>query len=153
MLNASMQPLFVILTFMWLVECFMLSSLDGSQRTALELSGAYSLVWEFMKKIYGSRWSCAKVLLCNSLLLVFPGGRFGNLFDDDPKQWRMYADFIGSAGRSEHAFLFLYGNVQMKYSSKETLTTMVSHAAFLIWQPSYILDIFFLWHLLVILLR
>ncbi|KAL2902187.1 Protein root UVB sensitive 5 [Bienertia sinuspersici] len=27
------------------------------------------------------------------------GGRFGNLFDDDPKQWRMYADFIGSAGR------------------------------------------------------
>ncbi|XP_048501016.1 protein root UVB sensitive 5 isoform X2 [Beta vulgaris subsp. vulgaris] len=26
------------------------------------------------------------------------GGRFGNLFDDDPKQWRMYADFIGSAG-------------------------------------------------------
>lgn len=30
----------------------------------------------------------------------FSGGRFGNLFDDDPKQWRMYADFIGSAGRS-----------------------------------------------------
>ncbi|XP_015086265.1 protein root UVB sensitive 5 [Solanum pennellii] len=28
----------------------------------------------------------------------FIGGRFGNLFDDDPKQWRMYADFIGSAG-------------------------------------------------------
>ncbi|KAJ4971474.1 hypothetical protein NE237_004573 [Protea cynaroides] len=26
------------------------------------------------------------------------GGRFGTLFDDDPKQWRMYADFIGSAG-------------------------------------------------------
>ncbi|XP_020525037.1 protein root UVB sensitive 5 isoform X3 [Amborella trichopoda] len=26
------------------------------------------------------------------------GGRFGGLFDDDPKQWRMYADFIGSAG-------------------------------------------------------
>lgn len=26
------------------------------------------------------------------------GGRFGSLFDDDPKQWRMYADFIGSAG-------------------------------------------------------
>ncbi|KNA08429.1 hypothetical protein SOVF_162670 [Spinacia oleracea] len=26
------------------------------------------------------------------------GGRFGNLFDDDPKQWRMYADVIGSAG-------------------------------------------------------
>ncbi|KAF3657382.1 Protein root UVB sensitive 5 [Capsicum annuum] len=28
----------------------------------------------------------------------FIGGRFGNLFDDDPKQWRMYADFVGSAG-------------------------------------------------------
>ncbi|ONM30133.1 Protein root UVB sensitive 5 [Zea mays] len=26
------------------------------------------------------------------------GGRFGALFDDDPKKWRMYADFIGSAG-------------------------------------------------------
>ncbi|KAI6698438.1 hypothetical protein NL676_018557 [Syzygium grande] len=26
------------------------------------------------------------------------GGRFGNVFDDDPKQWRMYADFIGSTG-------------------------------------------------------
>ncbi|KAJ8444867.1 hypothetical protein Cgig2_029798 [Carnegiea gigantea] len=26
------------------------------------------------------------------------GGRFGRLFDDDPRQWRMYADFIGSAG-------------------------------------------------------
>ncbi|KAI4353342.1 hypothetical protein L6164_002300 [Bauhinia variegata] len=25
-------------------------------------------------------------------------GWFGNLFDDDPQQWRMYADFIGSAG-------------------------------------------------------
>jgi hypothetical protein len=44
-------------------------------------------------------------LIFNSLLIVFPGGRFGNLFDDDPKQWRMYADFIGSAGRSEHALL------------------------------------------------
>ncbi|XP_027066713.1 protein root UVB sensitive 5-like isoform X2 [Coffea arabica] len=29
---------------------------------------------------------------------LFVGGRFGSLFDDDPKQWRMYADFIGSAG-------------------------------------------------------
>ncbi|KAF9599137.1 hypothetical protein IFM89_035416 [Coptis chinensis] len=29
---------------------------------------------------------------------LFIGGRFGNLFDDDPKQWRMYADFIGSVG-------------------------------------------------------
>ncbi|XP_031104189.1 protein root UVB sensitive 5 isoform X2 [Ipomoea triloba] len=29
---------------------------------------------------------------------LFIGGKFGNLFDDDPKQWRMYADFIGSAG-------------------------------------------------------
>lgn len=30
----------------------------------------------------------------------FSGGRFGKIFDDDPKLWRMYADFIGSAGRS-----------------------------------------------------
>jgi hypothetical protein len=30
---------------------------------------------------------------------LFIGGRFGSLFDEDPKQWRMYADFIGSAGR------------------------------------------------------
>ncbi|XP_073044516.1 protein root UVB sensitive 5-like [Primulina eburnea] len=29
---------------------------------------------------------------------LFIGGRFGNLFDNDPKQWRLYADFIGSAG-------------------------------------------------------
>ncbi|XP_068644940.1 protein root UVB sensitive 5 [Aristolochia californica] len=29
---------------------------------------------------------------------LFIGGRFGNLFDDDPKLWRLYADFIGSAG-------------------------------------------------------
>ncbi|RVW44539.1 Protein root UVB sensitive 5 [Vitis vinifera] len=29
---------------------------------------------------------------------LFIGGQFGNLFDDDPKQWRMYADLIGSAG-------------------------------------------------------
>lgn len=33
------------------------------------------------------------------VVYVMPGGRFGNLFDDDPKQWRLYADFIGSAGR------------------------------------------------------
>ncbi|BBN16599.1 hypothetical protein MPTK1_7g07710 [Marchantia polymorpha subsp. ruderalis] len=26
------------------------------------------------------------------------GGRFGSIFDEDPKQWRMYADLIGSAG-------------------------------------------------------
>ncbi|XP_022893666.1 protein root UVB sensitive 5 isoform X1 [Olea europaea var. sylvestris] len=29
---------------------------------------------------------------------LFIGGRFGDLFDDDPRQWRLYADFIGSAG-------------------------------------------------------
>ncbi|XP_073034595.1 protein root UVB sensitive 5-like isoform X3 [Primulina eburnea] len=29
---------------------------------------------------------------------LFIGGRFGNLFDNDPKQWRLYADFIGSVG-------------------------------------------------------
>ncbi|KAH0458448.1 hypothetical protein IEQ34_013763 [Dendrobium chrysotoxum] len=29
---------------------------------------------------------------------LFIGGRYGYLFDDDPRQWRMYADIIGSAG-------------------------------------------------------
>ncbi|KAL2480458.1 Protein root UVB sensitive 5 [Abeliophyllum distichum] len=29
---------------------------------------------------------------------LFIGGRFGDLFDDDPRQWRLYADFVGSAG-------------------------------------------------------
>ncbi|KVI11419.1 Protein of unknown function DUF647 [Cynara cardunculus var. scolymus] len=40
-------------------------------------------------------WIC-QTLVTSSLLKA--RGRFGNLFDDDPKQWRMYADFIGSAG-------------------------------------------------------
>ncbi|KAM3325805.1 protein root UVB sensitive 5 isoform X1 [Capsicum chacoense] len=35
---------------------------------------------------------------CPWTLFHWSGGRFGNLFDDDPKQWRMYADFVGSAG-------------------------------------------------------
>ncbi|CAN6472581.1 unnamed protein product [Victoria cruziana] len=34
--------------------------------------------------------------ICHTL--VTSSGRFGKFFDDDPKQWRMYADFIGSAG-------------------------------------------------------
>ncbi|KAI5069933.1 hypothetical protein GOP47_0014276 [Adiantum capillus-veneris] len=29
---------------------------------------------------------------------LFVGGRFGRVFDDDPKQWRMYAELIGSFG-------------------------------------------------------
>ena len=33
----------------------------------------------------------------NVLLVV--GARFGRVFDDDPKQWRMYAELIGSFGR------------------------------------------------------
>lgn len=41
----------------------------------------------------------SKNLFTNKIIFFFPGGRFGSLFDDDPKQWRMYADFIGSAGR------------------------------------------------------
>ncbi|XP_055812679.1 protein root UVB sensitive 5 isoform X2 [Solanum dulcamara] len=35
---------------------------------------------------------------CPWTLFHWSGGRFGNIFDYDPKQWRMYADFIGSAG-------------------------------------------------------
>lgn len=41
-------------------------------------------------------------------IAISPGGRFGNLFDDDPKQWRMYADFIGSAGRWLLLFPFFF---------------------------------------------
>ncbi|XP_022978317.1 protein root UVB sensitive 5-like isoform X2 [Cucurbita maxima] len=29
-----------------------------------------------------------------SELPSFPGGRFSNLFDDVPEQWRVYADFL-----------------------------------------------------------
>ncbi|KAK6290641.1 hypothetical protein POUND7_002182 [Theobroma cacao] len=42
--------------------------------------------------------SLLKACQSNSSHYPYLGGRFGNLFDDDPKQWRMYADFIGSAG-------------------------------------------------------
>ncbi|PPS12417.1 hypothetical protein GOBAR_AA08224 [Gossypium barbadense] len=42
--------------------------------------------------------SLLKACESNSGHYPYLGGRFGNLFDDDPKQWRMYADFIGSAG-------------------------------------------------------
>nr|CAB3476335.1 unnamed protein product [Digitaria exilis] len=37
-------------------------------------------------------------LSCTGYIKSSEGGRFGTLFDDDPKKWRMYADFIGSAG-------------------------------------------------------
>lgn len=33
-----------------------------------------------------------------SLGRLFIGGRYGGLFDDDPKQWRLYAELIGSFG-------------------------------------------------------
>lgn len=33
-----------------------------------------------------------------SLGRLFVGGRFGSLFDEDPRQWRMYADVLGSVG-------------------------------------------------------
>ncbi|KAI3474203.1 hypothetical protein Pfo_028991 [Paulownia fortunei] len=39
-------------------------------------------------------YECAVIVV-----YLISGGRFGNLFDDDPKQWRLYADFIGSTGR------------------------------------------------------
>lgn len=37
---------------------------------------------------------------------LISGGRFGNLFDNDPKQWRLYADFIGSFGRLSFSAFF-----------------------------------------------
>lgn len=64
---------------------------------ALELLDDYALVWQSWSKLKEEEDDFVFSLLS----LLFSGGRFGSLFDDDPKQWRMYADFIGSAGRSE----------------------------------------------------
>jgi len=36
---------------------------------------------------------------------VWAGGRFGRVFDEDPKQWRIYGDLVASTGK--WALLFL----------------------------------------------
>ncbi|XP_045794758.1 protein root UVB sensitive 5 isoform X2 [Trifolium pratense] len=57
---------------------------------------------------------------------LFIGGRFGNLFDDDPKQWRMYADFIGSAGSVFDLTTQLYPGYFLPLASLGNLTKAVA---------------------------
>ncbi|PKI34518.1 hypothetical protein CRG98_045055 [Punica granatum] len=54
------------------------------------------------------------------------GGRFGSLFDDDPKQWRMYADFIGSAGSIFDLSTQLYPTYFLPLASLGNLTKAVA---------------------------
>ncbi|CAN1303703.1 Protein root UVB sensitive 5 [Linum perenne] len=60
------------------------------------------------------------------LQLLQSGGRFGNLFDDDPKQWRMYADFIGSAGSIFDLTTQLYPGYFLPLASLGNLTKAVA---------------------------
>ncbi|XP_050381459.1 protein root UVB sensitive 5 isoform X2 [Argentina anserina] len=57
---------------------------------------------------------------------LFIGGRFGNLFDDDPKQWRLYADFIGSAGSIFDLTTPLYPAFFLPLASLGNLTKAVA---------------------------
>ncbi|KAM5560415.1 protein root UVB sensitive 5 [Rosa sericea] len=57
---------------------------------------------------------------------LFIGGRFGNLFDDDPKQWRLYADFIGSAGSIFDLTTPLYPAYFLPLASLGNLTKAVA---------------------------
>ncbi|CAL0304429.1 unnamed protein product [Lupinus luteus] len=57
---------------------------------------------------------------------LFIGGRFGNLFDDDPKQWRMYADFIGSAGSIFDLTTQLYPDYFLPLASLGNLTKAIA---------------------------
>ncbi|XP_022966620.1 protein root UVB sensitive 5 isoform X1 [Cucurbita maxima] len=57
---------------------------------------------------------------------LFIGGRFGNLFDDDPKQWRMYADFIGSGGSIFDLATPLYPSYFLPLASLGNLTKAVA---------------------------
>ncbi|KAL2337041.1 hypothetical protein Fmac_011487 [Flemingia macrophylla] len=57
---------------------------------------------------------------------LFIGGRFGSLFDDDPKQWRMYADFIGSAGSIFDLTTQLYPTYFLPLASLGNLTKAVA---------------------------
>ncbi|KAL5161997.1 Protein root UVB sensitive 5 [Glycine soja] len=78
-------------------------------------------------------WIC-HTLVTSSLLKdgigavgrLFIGGRFGSLFDDDPKQWRMYADFIGSAGSIFDLTTQLYPAYFLPLASLGNLTKAVA---------------------------
>ncbi|KAG2587082.1 protein root UVB sensitive 5-like isoform X2 [Panicum virgatum] len=54
------------------------------------------------------------------------GGRFGTLFDDDPKKWRMYADFIGSAGSIFELITPLYPGYFLPLASLGNLAKAVA---------------------------
>ncbi|KAI3890441.1 hypothetical protein MKX03_005900 [Papaver bracteatum] len=56
----------------------------------------------------------------------FIGGRFGDLFDNDPKQWRMYADFIGSAGSIFDLTTPLFPTYFLQLASLGNLTKAVA---------------------------
>ncbi|XP_060202338.1 protein root UVB sensitive 5 isoform X1 [Lycium barbarum] len=68
-----------------LLKAFGVGSFSGTSAAATAAASAAAIRWVSKDGI-------------GALGRFFIGGRFGNLFDDDPKQWRMYADFIGSAG-------------------------------------------------------
>ncbi|XP_050213657.1 protein root UVB sensitive 5 isoform X2 [Mercurialis annua] len=57
---------------------------------------------------------------------LFIGGRFGSLFDGDPKQWRMYADFIGSAGSIFDLITQVYPTYFLPLASLGNLTKAVA---------------------------
>ncbi|WVZ72192.1 hypothetical protein U9M48_020691 [Paspalum notatum var. saurae] len=56
------------------------------------------------------------------------GGRFGTLFDDDPKKWRMYADFIGSAGSIFELMTPLYPGYFLPLASLGNLAKVFKQA-------------------------
>lgn len=69
-----------------LLKAVGIGSLPGSTATAATAAAATAAI----------KWVSKDGVGAVGRLVI--GGRFGGLFDDDPKQWRMYADFIGSAG-------------------------------------------------------
>ncbi|WZY79885.1 hypothetical protein YC2023_026269 [Brassica napus] len=69
----------------WMCNAVGVGSFSGSSPAATAAASAAAI-----------RWVSKDGIGALGRLLI--GGRFGSLFDDDPKQWRMYADFIGSAG-------------------------------------------------------
>ncbi|XP_054795682.1 protein root UVB sensitive 5-like isoform X3 [Prosopis cineraria] len=92
----------------------------------IKLASAYN------KRLHFTRRLPRQLVLAPSqepqlLLLLLPlGGRFGNLFDDDPKQWRMYADLIGSAGSIFDLTTQLYPSYFLPLASAGNLTKAVA---------------------------
>ncbi|CAH2074615.1 unnamed protein product, partial [Thlaspi arvense] len=69
----------------WICNAVGVGSFSGTSAAATAAASAAAI-----------RWVSKDGIGALGRLLI--GGRFGSLFDDDPKQWRMYADLIGSAG-------------------------------------------------------